>query len=175
VKIFLIYYVYKFLSFLFSGDFLDARAEKYRLRLKNANIVKNGKSAEYARNFIHHNTEKCCVIFDNIKVDVVVPVYKGLLETQACISSVLKNFPNWAELIVINDASPDVLLSEWLMYIPLGERELAKEIEQRGIALGMEKGREEIARKLLARGDYSLKVVSEIAGLPVERIQNLIS
>ena len=63
------------------------------------------------------------------------------------------------------------------MYIPLGERELAKEIEQRGRAegmeKGMEKGKEEVAKKLLVRGDYSPEVISEIAGLPVERIQAL--
>ena len=34
------------------------------------------------------------------------------------------------------------------MYIPLGERELAKEIEQRGIAEGMAKGEEKKAREM---------------------------
>jgi len=66
-----------------------------------------------------------------------------------------------------------------IVYIPLGERELAKEIEQRGIALGIEKGKEEMAREmakiLLIRGDYSPEVISEIAGLPVERVRTLIN
>lgn len=39
-------------------------------------------------------------------VDIIVPVYKGLSETQRCIESVLCYLPKNARLIVIDDASP---------------------------------------------------------------------
>ena len=76
------------------------------------------------------------------------------------------------------------------MYIPLGERELAREIEQRGMAKGMakgiekgmekgiEKGKEqatfEIAKKLLTDG-LSPDVVAKGTGVPIEQIRNLIN
>lgn len=48
-------------------------------------------------------------------IDVIIPVYKGLAETQACLESV------WAtpvkasyRMVVINDASPDIELTDWL-------------------------------------------------------------
>ena len=56
-----------------------------------------------------------------------------------------------------------------IVYIPLGERELAKEIEQRG----MEEKAKEVARKLLIRGDYSFDAISEIAGVPVDRVRSM--
>jgi hypothetical protein len=37
------------------------------------------------------------------------------------------------------------------------------------------RGKEEIARKLLLRGDYSPEVISEIAELPVDRIKALVN
>ena len=56
------------------------------------------------------------------------------------------------------------------MYIPLGERELAQEIEQRG----MEKGIEKMARNLLANG-IPPDIIAKSAGLPVEKIQGLVN
>jgi hypothetical protein len=61
------------------------------------------------------------------------------------------------------------------VYISLGERELAKGIEQRGIALGMEKSKEEIVKKFLMRGDYPPEVISEIADLLVGRMRTPIN
>lgn len=49
-----------------------------------------------------------------IIVDVVVPVYGGLEETQECIESALATLPHWAQLVVINDASPEPELTQWL-------------------------------------------------------------
>ncbi len=48
-------------------------------------------------------------------VDIVVPVFKGLYDTQRCLESVLasKNSVPWT-LIVINDRSPEPEISEWL-------------------------------------------------------------
>ena len=60
------------------------------------------------------------------------------------------------------------------MYIPLGERELAKEIEQRGIALGKEEMAREMIKKLLAKG-VSPDIIAQSADWPVEKIQSLVS
>lgn len=49
-----------------------------------------------------------------VLVDIIVPVYAGLMETQECIESVLATLPDWARLIVINDASPEPELTVWL-------------------------------------------------------------
>ena len=62
-----------------------------------------------------------------------------------------------------------------IVYIRPGEREEIREIEQRSMAKGMAKGKEDVARNLLIRGDYSLEEISEIAGLPVEQIRKLIN
>ena len=48
------------------------------------------------------------------KVDVIVPVYRGLDETKECIDSALRSLPEWANLIIINDYSPDPELTIWL-------------------------------------------------------------
>ena len=61
-----------------------------------------------------------------------------------------------------------------IVYIPLGERELAKEIERRGMERGIERGIEKMARNLLADG-YSPESVAKSAGWPVERVQTLIN
>ena len=48
------------------------------------------------------------------QLDVIIPVYRGLQETQECINSTVPTLPEWAQLIVINDASPEPELSTWL-------------------------------------------------------------
>lgn len=48
------------------------------------------------------------------QLDVIVPVYRGLQETQECLLSTLQCLPGWAQLIVINDASPESELTAWL-------------------------------------------------------------
>jgi GT2 family glycosyltransferase/glycosyltransferase involved in cell wall biosynthesis len=58
------------------------------------------------------------------KVDVIIPVYKGLEETRRCLTSVLATVQHqWARVIVINDASPEPAITAYL-------RELAAEQEQ---------------------------------------------
>jgi GT2 family glycosyltransferase len=48
-------------------------------------------------------------------IDVIVPVYKGLDETRACLESVWRSRCRSAyRLVVINDASPDQELTVWL-------------------------------------------------------------
>lgn len=51
-------------------------------------------------------------------VDVIVPVYKGLNDTRCCIESVLSsNCAHPFRLIVINDASPDAEVRDYLKHI----------------------------------------------------------
>lgn len=48
-------------------------------------------------------------------VDIIVPVYRGLADTRLCIESVLASaFTTSYRLIVINDASPEPEVTEWL-------------------------------------------------------------
>ena len=52
---------------------------------------------------------------DAAPVDIIVPVYRGLTDTQRCLESVLSasNKVSW-RLILINDFSPEPELTEWL-------------------------------------------------------------
>ena len=48
-------------------------------------------------------------------VDVIIPIYRGLAETRACLQSVLATVPEvLGEIVVINDASPEPELVAWL-------------------------------------------------------------
>jgi GT2 family glycosyltransferase/glycosyltransferase involved in cell wall biosynthesis len=52
---------------------------------------------------------------DTIGVDVVIPVYRGEKETRDCVESVLKAVTGVArEVVVIDDASPERALADWL-------------------------------------------------------------
>ena len=48
-----------------------------------------------------------------LRMDVIIPVYRGLVETQRCISSVLRD-PTPTRVIVIDDRSPEAALVVWL-------------------------------------------------------------
>ncbi|MDG9667315.1 glycosyltransferase [Hahella sp. CR1] len=48
------------------------------------------------------------------KVDIVIPVYRGLDETRECIESALDSMESFAQIIVINDCSPEKELSDYL-------------------------------------------------------------
>lgn len=51
----------------------------------------------------------------DLKVDVIVPVYRGLAETRNCLESLLRHAPKIGhEIIVIDDASPEPELTEYL-------------------------------------------------------------
>ncbi len=48
-------------------------------------------------------------------VDIIVPVYKGLSETKACLQSIWQSTPAHPyRLIVINDCSPELEVTKWL-------------------------------------------------------------
>ena len=55
-------------------------------------------------------------------VDIIVPVYRGLADTQLCLQSVLASplATNW-RLIVINDCSPEPELTDWLRALAAAE------------------------------------------------------
>lgn len=44
------------------------------------------------------------------RIDVVIPVYRGLEETLACVQSVLATVPKTVRVVVVDDASPDEAL-----------------------------------------------------------------
>ena len=53
------------------------------------------------------------------KIDIIIPVYLGYIETKRCITSVLKTIKNNKDIrvIVLNDKSPDPNISEFLQYL----------------------------------------------------------
>jgi GT2 family glycosyltransferase len=56
-------------------------------------------------------------------VDIVVPVYRGEAETRACLESVLAaRLRTPHEIVVIDDASPEPAISEWLKTLASGGR-----------------------------------------------------
>ena len=61
------------------------------------------------------NTPASSAFAASTVVDIIIPVYQGLQETQRCLMSVLDNTqPATTRVIVINDASPDAVLAQWL-------------------------------------------------------------
>ena len=55
-------------------------------------------------------------------VDIIIPVYRGLEDTQRCINSVLQSdYTVQHRIIVINDASPEPALTEWLRQLAAQE------------------------------------------------------
>lgn len=59
----------------------------------------------------------------DMPIDVIIPVYKGRNETVECIKSVLAALDETRmELVVINDASPDHILTETLRQMAVGGR-----------------------------------------------------
>jgi GT2 family glycosyltransferase/glycosyltransferase involved in cell wall biosynthesis len=59
------------------------------------------------------------------KVDVIVPVYKGLEETRRCLASVLATVDSaWARVVVINDGSPEPAITAYLLELAAGQEQL---------------------------------------------------
>jgi GT2 family glycosyltransferase len=44
------------------------------------------------------------------KLDVVMPVYRGVADFRACLASLRRRWPDWARLVVVDDGSPDAAL-----------------------------------------------------------------
>lgn len=75
-------------------------------------------------------------------VDVIVPVYKGYAETQACLKSVLASANRTAyRLIVVDDASPDPLLAAYLRKLASqGRITLLKQTVNAGFVQAVDRG-----------------------------------
>ena len=59
------------------------------------------------------------------KVDVIVPVYRGLEETRRCLGTVLATVdPGWARVVVINDGSPEPEITAYLRELAASHTEL---------------------------------------------------
>ena len=59
------------------------------------------------------------------KVDVIIPVYRGLDETRRCLESVLATIdPAWARVVVINDGSPEPAIGQFLRELAAGHPDL---------------------------------------------------
>ncbi|WP_052165440.1 glycosyltransferase family 2 protein [Aquaspirillum serpens] len=61
------------------------------------------------------------------KIDVIVPIYRGLEETKSCIRSIVNSEIKTSfikHLLLINDCSPEPLLTDWLRELTLAEVEL---------------------------------------------------
>ncbi len=54
------------------------------------------------------------VMPERARLAVVVPVYAGLAVTQACLTALLTAMPDGAMLVVVDDATPDTMLADWL-------------------------------------------------------------
>lgn len=79
----------------------------------------------------HHDQSTQSIDPAAVPVDIIVPVYRGLEETQGCIESVLTAAcRSRFELIVINDCSPEPEVTEWLRKAAAGGRFTLLENEQ---------------------------------------------
>ncbi len=59
------------------------------------------------------------------KVDVIVPVYRGLEETRRCLESALATVdPEWARVVVLNDGSPEPAVTAYLRDLDRAETNL---------------------------------------------------
>jgi predicted transposase YdaD len=61
-----------------------------------------------------------------------------------------------------------------IVFIPIGEEKAAREIEERGIEKGIEKGKLEVARNMLANG-FEPDIIAKNADLPIDKIRTLLN
>lgn len=47
----------------------------------------------------------------NTTLSLIIPVYKVEAYIEACLCSVLQQLPDWAEVIIVDDGSPDGSMS----------------------------------------------------------------
>lgn len=75
-------------------------------------------------------------------VDVIIPVYRGLNQTRRCIDSVLNSMVRSPfRLIVINDASPEIEVTEYLRSLPSSQQMIVIEnAENLGFAATVNRG-----------------------------------
>jgi GT2 family glycosyltransferase/glycosyltransferase involved in cell wall biosynthesis len=77
------------------------------------------------------------------KLAVVVPVYRGLEATQACLYALLAALPAGAKIIVVDDASPEPALAAWLAELAVARRiSLIRHESNRGFPAAVNSGLE---------------------------------
>jgi GT2 family glycosyltransferase/glycosyltransferase involved in cell wall biosynthesis len=83
-----------------------------------------------------------------VSVDIVIPVYRGLEQTQRCIESVLADDTRMpGEVIVIDDRSPEPKLSAWLARLgAAGSIRLIRNAKNLGFVGSVNKGMKEAGR-----------------------------
>lgn len=84
---------------------------------------------------------KSSLPFD-LQIDVIVPVYRGLEDTRRCLESLLA-FPQWigVEIIVIDDASPEPALVDYLVELASMSRiSLLRNAENAGFVATVNRG-----------------------------------
>ncbi len=77
-----------------------------------------------------------------LPIDIVIPVYRGLAETRRCVESVLAaRLATPVEVLVIDDASPEPAISEWLREVARGGRiTLVVHLANRGFVASANEG-----------------------------------
>ncbi|MEB7584259.1 GT99 family glycosyltransferase N-terminal domain-containing protein [Serratia rubidaea] len=106
-------------SSIIDGGISERNLEK-EAELMKETVQKLSTDLTSKENYIFELEEKLSMLEKTLEarseyiVDVIVPVYAGLQETQECIESALETLPHWADLVVINDASPEPELTQWL-------------------------------------------------------------
>ena len=106
----------------------------------------------------------------NLQVDIIIPVYRGLDETRACIESVLADDKRLAgRVIAIDDCSPEPELSSWLDKVAAtGAIRLLRNAKNLGFVRSVNRGMTEAAGNdvLLLNSDTEVPAgwLSRIAG-----------
>jgi len=91
---------------------LIGRSRVWRARSRVASLLRSEDPMSAAR--LRHAPPRALRGRDE-PVDVIIPVYRGLAETRACIESVLaSSYRTPAEIVVIDDASPEPELTAYL-------------------------------------------------------------
>jgi len=109
------------------GEFIDmqkltAKMESLEREHSHAQHVKSEQDSQVESLTSNYDKPRCRVLSSEhvrdsgiaSKVDIVIPVYDGFEETVQCLDSVLSSDLAGAHVIVINDCSPNVKLSQWL-------------------------------------------------------------
>ncbi len=93
------------------------------------------------------------------KLMLLMPIYRGLLQTKAALASVLAAMPAGAELLVVDDASPEPALARHLDQLAgQGRINLRRHSENRGFCAAVNTGLDEAAGRdvLLLNADILL-------------------
>ena len=109
------------------------------------------------------------VLPERARLMVLVPVYRGLAVTQACLTAAFQALPETAGLIVVDDASPEPALAAWLDGFCKDERvRLIRHAKNRGFAAAANAG-------LRAAAGCDVLLLNSDALLPPRALQILMA